>query len=638
MALDDQYDDDMSYDDHGHRRSSNETRGTFSSVDVDNSNNNNPNAMPASQTTAGAVRHQQLQSRHSSGTNGTMGTMGASQWSIDNPGRSVAAVTGGGGANTANTTNTAKAVSNMENMDLHGRYDPGSLRHLDVEATLATLGEADDDDDNGTYSYVGGSYGGTGGGGGEEDVIYSSGPYGGPGPTSPSMTTYESRRRRKRWGLTTLLFLGAAGVTAVAVMATFGIIELEELYAWVRGPSGGEDGGASGSLADFVISTENGSSTSSSTTTTTSTSSGQPKQEDIVYFSKKHMLLDRTDDCRDVAALHSHDGWDRCEKACIAASCCHEPPGDALSCVNKRSRSLCEEYTELCGRLHTIVEPPAGKETIYVPPAPSNIDSICSEDSLATAAGLMVCEEACHHSRCCKYQPTDGHRTNNIQLRNCKEDNLETCAMYDRPCHAFPGFDVSTEYDQAMESVKDALNLDELSPEAEEAPIEPAATNGASLDNNGVIPGLERRGEIVADLCSSKSLQEHIGRESCKEVCNSHLCCFAGAGYGMENINVCPSGLAEECTAYLPCRTAYLSGIGNGEVNPVDPEDAFDNRADIVQAVVDACKSVEGSEGKHKCHTTCDAHMCCFLRDDSECPAKEGEACDVFEPCKVLLS
>ena len=122
--------------------------------------------------------------------------------------------------------------------------------------------------------------------------------------------------------------------------------------------------------------------------------------------------------------------------------------------------------------------------------------------------------------------------------------------MYDRPCHALPGFDVSAEYDQAIENVKSVLN--------------------------GVIPGLERRGEIIADLCSSKSLQEHIGRESCKEVCNSHLCCFAGAGYGMENTNVCPSDQAEECTAYLPCRTAYLSGIGHGEINPMDPEDAFD--------------------------------------------------------------
>ena len=591
---------DDGHDPHGgQRRSSNETRGTFSSVDVDNnsnnsnsnSNSNNPIATPASQT-EGAVRyHQPPQSRHDS----------ASQWSIDDP-----------------TNSTAKAVSNMGNMELHGRYDPGSLRHLDVEATLATLGDADDDNDNGTYSYVGGSYGGTGGtgagGAGEEDAIYSSGPYGGPGPSSPSMTTHESRRRRKRWGLTTLLFLGAAGVTAVAVMATFGIIELEELYAWARGSSGN---------GDDVISTENGSSTSS----------GQQKPEDdIVYFSKKHMLVDRTVDCRNAAALHTHDGWDRCEKACIAASCCHEPPGDALSCVNKRSRSLCEEYTELCGRLHTIVEPPAGKETIYVPPAPSNIDSICSEDSLETAAGLMVCEEACHHSRCCKYQPTDGHRTNNIQLRNCKEDNLETCAMYDRPCHALPGFDVSIEYDQAMENVKNALiNSDESSPAVKE-------TSAAAGGSNGVIPGLERRGEIIADLCSSTSLQEHIGRESCKEVCNSHLCCFAGAGYGMENSNVCPSSQAEECTAYLPCRTAYLSGLGHGEINPMDPEDAFDKREDIVQAVADACKSVEDSDGKTKCHTVCDAHMCCHMRNDSECPAKEGEACDVFEPCKVLLS
>jgi hypothetical protein len=30
--------------------------------------------------------------------------------------------------------------------------------------------------------------------------------------------------------------------------------------------------------------------------------------------------------------------------------------------------------------------------------------------------------------------------------------------------------------------------------------------------------------------------------------------------------------------------------------------------------------------------------MCCFVDDDNECPAKKGEACDVFEPCQVLLS
>jgi hypothetical protein len=537
--------------------------------------------------------------------------MSSSQWSVDNPGRSAATATGGG---RASASNDSAAVSNMDNVDLHGRYNPRSLRHLDVDATLATLGEADDDENNGTYSYVGGSYGGAGGGGGGDDVIYASGPYGGPDPSSsPTIATYEPRRRRKRWGLTTLLFLGAAGVTAVAVLVTFGIIELEELYAWVRGPSDGEHGSGSDSIADFVISTENGGLSSSTKT--------KLEQEDVTpYFSsKKHLLLDRTDDCRDVAALHTHDGWDRCERACIAASCCHEPPGDALSCVNKRTRLLCEDYTELCGRLHTIVEPPAGKETAYVPPAPSNIDQICAEASLATAAGLMMCEEACHHSRCCKYQPTDGHRTNNIQLRNCNGDNEEACAMYDRPCHTLPGFGVSTNYDKATENIKNVMD-----------------SNGSTSAEASV--DLKRGGDIVADLCSSNSLKEHVGRESCKEVCNSHLCCFLSAGYGMENINVCPPDLAEECTAYMPCKTAYLSGIGHGEPNPMDPEDAFDKRADNVQAVADACKSVEDGDGKNACHAVCDAHMCCFLRDDSECPAKAGEACDVFEPCKALLS
>ena len=64
----------------------------------------------------------------------------------------------------------------------------------------------------------------------------------------------------------------------------------------------------------------------------------------------------------------------------------------------------------------------------------------------------------------------------------------------------------------------------------------------------------------------------------------------------MENSNVCPSSQAEECTAYLPCRTAYLSGLGHGEINPMDPEDAFDKREDIVQAVryLLAAKSVTG--------------------------------------------
>ena len=58
------------------------------------------------------------------------------------------------------------------------------------------------------YTYVGGRYGGSGG--------------------NINGCVDDSRRRRKRrWGLTTLIFLGAAGVTTAAVLVTFGIVEVE---------------------------------------------------------------------------------------------------------------------------------------------------------------------------------------------------------------------------------------------------------------------------------------------------------------------------------------------------------------------------------------------------------------------------
>ena len=31
-------------------------------------------------------------------------------------------------------------------------------------------------------------------------------------------------------------------------------------------------------------------------------------------------------------------------------------------------------------------------------------------------------------------------------------------------------------------------------------------------------------------------------------------------------------------------------------------------------------------------------YMCCFVDDENECPAKEGEACDVFETCHRVKS
>lgn len=485
------------------------------------------------------------------------GTVGSSDWSL-HPSQHASVASAKTGETTTTNADTpgSKSIdtSGIDKLELPGRYEPESMRHLDVEATLATLGGGDDDD--GTYSYVAGC-----------------------GRPYQGTTSYEKRRKRRRMGITTLIFLGAAGVAAVALLATFGVIELEEVYGWVRGGEAGQDETNGGSSSGIIM-----------------TDGSKSLQNHHQFRSKHHVLVDRTADCVVVTALHTHEGWDACERACMSASCCHEPPGDKLSCVTSKTRPLCEEYTTLCGRLHTIAEPPGGKEAVaYVPPAPDNLSTICSEDSIATAAGLMQCEEECHFSRCCKYRADD-------KLRNCYVGNEDACAMYDRPCHVLSGFDYDPKYEEAMKKVQGALSSS------------------------------ERNEAIVSDLCSENSLQEHVGRESCKEVCKSHLCCFAGAGYGVENMNVCPPDLAGDCPVYTPCRVAYLSGIGNGAPNPYDPEGAFDRRSDIVEAVADACK-----EGGATCHEVCDAHMCCFVEDVDECPAKRGEACDLFRPCEILL-
>mmetsp|Transcript_31331 Transcript_31331/g.63673 ORF Transcript_31331/g.63673 Transcript_31331/m.63673 type:complete len:626 (+) Transcript_31331:59-1936(+) len=495
-----------------------------------------------------------------------------------------------------NTTGTGRNMADtsaIDMLDLPGRYEPESMRHLDVEATLAALGEGPDDDGNYTYSMGGGGIGGAGAA--TSYMAAAGGPYRGRGGSAT--TYYERRRRRRRVGITSLIFLGAAGVTAVSVLATFGVIELEEVYVWIRGE---------GSAGDTTSSETDSSSSSFVMMDGASQSRDSIGTGGKHYFLSKHMLVDRTDDCEDMNALHTHDGWEACERACMSASCCHEPPGDKLSCVTSKTKSLCSEYTELCGRLHTIVEPPGGKDAVaYVPPAPNNLVAICSEESISTAAGLMRCEETCHYSRCCKYQGGDNGGVS--KLRNCYAGNEDACALYDRPCHILPGFDHDKAYEAVMKEVKEVLS---------------------SSGHHGI------NDEIIADLCSENSLQEHVGRESCKEVCRSHICCFAGAGYGVENMNVCPPDLADDCPSYTPCRIAYLSGIGNGARNPSDPEGAFDSRSDIVEAVKDACEELDGGA---KCHEVCDAHMCCFVADTGDCPAKKGEACDVFEPCKSLL-
>ena len=118
---------------------------------------------------------------------------------------------------------------------------------------------------------------------------------------------------------------------------------------------------------------------------------------------------------------------------------------------------------------------------------PSNIDKVCSTESLKTVPGYIACENACEKGKCCFVEDDVSKDSSKpFIIKSCKKKNPVLCEKY---------------------SSCDAL----------------AANNPSSSQKPNTSTNKE-----VDEKCSQASIDTGLkGIHQCQNICQSRSCCFA---------------------------------------------------------------------------------------------------------------
>jgi hypothetical protein len=195
------------------------------------------------------------------------------------------------------------------------------------------------------------------------------------------------------------------------------------------------------------------------------------------------------------------------------------------------------------------------------------------------------------------------------------------------------------------------------------------------FDNDSI--NLQKSDEIIEkdvyDACYFGSDETKVTEAlvtKCYNVCKSRFCCFSG--YKLEAS--CREAVGdEECELFALCEQMIsesggvvkdfieldlkafdtgtnninsASGLGNNAYFPsgstgVNVESEVDS---FITSLEDACSgsSLETLDGIQRCHSKCQAHLCCFTTDaklaEQDCSDRLPTACSAYEPCKRLVT
>jgi hypothetical protein len=156
-----------------------------------------------------------------------------------------------------------------------------------------------------------------------------------------------------------------------------------------------------------------------------------------------------------------------CHKFCDQAECCWKP--GVKSCANS---DKCMEYAP-CLHLAAITT----KNTLT--PAPANLESMCSKTSFkADDANVLLCEEKCNKSACCKRSDSS----------SCLKGNEDLCMEYHQSCS----------------------NLQD--------PFSQFGSAGA------IVPKASK--SALTEFCKPELFNSQFGIQTCAKFCNEAECCW----------------------------------------------------------------------------------------------------------------
>ena len=152
-----------------------------------------------------------------------------------------------------------------------------------------------------------------------------------------------------------------------------------------------------------------------------------------------------------------------------------------------------------------------------VPPAPKNINEICSFNSIRFASGYIECRAACQAGGCCSSDPSSSDSSNTSKdssgishlaetPKSCLSTHIDVCAEYE-PC-------------DALERLQDI--------------------HGTPID-------------LVNSKCTKALMMTSLGIDDCENACQSRSCCFADSKKRncYDDNKVCTIHMIEECFCHI---------------------------------------------------------------------------------------
>ena len=322
---------------------------------------------------------------------------------------------------------------------------------------------------------------------------------------------------------------------------------------------------------------------------------------EVLYPGKKTStkellkLAERIDDVCSSSSLNTIGGLAECKDVCNDHLCCFYQDG----CTNDPDKNCiayagCESYYNLPtggGQTGTNSnnnsknnEVSTGSE-VGIDKFFTELEDMCSEESLKTINGIYKCHNKCQSHLCC-------FASNEQAKQDCSNERPKACSAYE-PC----------------KNLVQPINGDQSIVTLEPDDIE----------------------KIVFDACHFGADPLKITEQmvqSCHNVCASRLCCFSD--YLLQSS--CRASVGnDECELYSLCEQLVTS-------DGMEVDDVIDLREEE-HDVAHLCtfKVNEDNDLYEACRSVCvEKRSCCFEVPDYSCYDMEKDWCDEFKACEAV--
>mmetsp|Transcript_4785 Transcript_4785/g.7058 ORF Transcript_4785/g.7058 Transcript_4785/m.7058 type:complete len:870 (-) Transcript_4785:187-2796(-) len=373
----------------------------------------------------------------------------------------------------------------------------------------------------------------------------------------------------------------------------------------------------------------------------------------------------------DISNISTMEGHAECEEACEEAKCCMAP--GSLSCF-RGQEDVCSMYSP-CAALYSAAND--GEIHVMVPPPPSDLNIICTFESIRYASGFIECSSACYAGSCCSIPPvglpesilsSSSNKLDTTTQRkpeSCADTHSEVCAAY-TACSALEGLeDIHGTPTDLVNSkctpnhMKTEIGIDDC-----ENACQPRSCcfaesekrncyddnrlwcdefHACNILTGGDYSPIPTKTESEVDKCSKNSMElSSLEIAMCKTICDPASCCFYEDGGCRRDIDC---DYYSFCSKFVTSELPMPQDLDN--VRPEDedideilpPSGGQHTPGPSMDAVLKACGDLTDASIPVliACSNLCDNYTCCFKDTYRPASCHEESTCNKYTPCKKLL-